>query len=156
MFILLWIDFITKTFIQIWLFYQELFNRKKPLRGWPKIGVFKMYAISWEKARERWVTFFSKLTRWMPTTVLKMNSFTDILQEFYLDIRISFRSFLKFSDHIFYRKSFNNCLWSNSNRSNSACVVGFCTLPETVNGPCELSHPAHFINYIALKRMKGY
>ena len=134
-----------------------IFWKMQPLRGFHRNRFSSKYIDNlFVKYLSKWVTFFSKLTRWMPTTVLKMNSFADILQEFYLDIRISFRSFLKFSEHIFYRKSFNNCLWSNSNRSNSACVVGFCTLPETVNGHCELSHPAHFINYIALKWIKGY
>ena len=46
------------------------------------------------------MTFFSTFAIWSPTTVLKLNCFTDILQEFCLDFKKRWISFLNFKDTI--------------------------------------------------------
>ena len=53
------------------------------------------------KICEEWVTFFSKLARWRPATVLKMNFFTDILQEFYLNFMRHCLPFWNFQNIVF-------------------------------------------------------
>ena len=53
---------------------------------------------------------FSKLGL-RDATVLKIYSFTNILQEFWLIFKQLLHLFLKFSGHFFYKEPFNNYLW---------------------------------------------
>ena len=53
-----------------------MFRRKQPLRGWPENMCSKNLLGNLFAQYLGWVTFFCKLTRWMPTTVLKMSLFT--------------------------------------------------------------------------------
>ena len=71
-------------------FYSDFrhFQRKLPLRDCPK--------NRW--SCEGWVTFFSKLARWRPTPVLKINSFIDILQAFLLNFNQHWIAFWSFQN----------------------------------------------------------
>ena len=89
----------------------------------------KVQAISLQNTCEGCVTFFSKLARWRPKNVLKMNSSTDVLQE--ICLRNSLHSFLKFSEQLLHQVQGLLCL---------TFVMWFCLLAEIG----ELTHLAHF------------
>ena len=84
----------------IWIqFVKPLYNpskNQKFIQIFPKSRQYQCKIIWGER-----VTFFSKLARWRPTTVLKMNTFKDILQEFFLDFRECFIPFLNFQNTCF-------------------------------------------------------
>ena len=72
------IDILSKLFTPFW--------RKQPWRDCPKNRCSQNLDKLFMNTNERWVTFFGKLPRWRPLTVMKMNSFAYVLQEFCLDL----------------------------------------------------------------------
>ena len=72
------IDILSKLFTPFW--------RKQPWRDCPKNRCSQNLDNLFMNTNERWVTFFGKLPGWRPLTVMKMNSFAYVLQEFCLDL----------------------------------------------------------------------
>lgn len=75
--------------------FSALFCRKLPLRGCPKNKCCQSVANFFLEHSWRVSCIFSKLTRWR--TVLAMNTFTETLQEFCVDVRQSCTVFLLFA-----------------------------------------------------------
>ena len=88
--------------------YSALFRKKQPLSGYPKTGALNLEMIFLQNTWKGWVAVLSKYVRWMHTTVLKIKLFTSISPKFLVDLKQRSNPFLKFSEHLFYRKSFFN------------------------------------------------
>ena len=112
-----WIDF--------WPKFSAMFQRKRPLTGGPNNMYSQNLGNPFVKYLWRMIKFFSKL-KWRSRPVLKMSSFTDILQEFCQDFKQRCTPFWNFQNTCF-TESLSTIMW-------------FCMRVETTKRPSELTH----------------
>ena len=89
-----------------WFFVQTFstVSKEAPIKRLSKkMDALKIWAISLQSAYGWWDPFFSKFARWRSSAVLKIISFTNILQDFCLDFKECFSSFWTFEKTIYIK-----------------------------------------------------
>ena len=92
-----------------WFFVQTFstVSKEAPIKRLSKkMDALKIWAISLQSAYGWWDSFFSKFARWRSSAVLKIISFTNILQDFW--------------ENYLYKKPFKDCLRL---QSKGVCIL---------------------------------